>query len=96
VLERAKTAKRRIRDASVGIATGRMAGVKFLAGQEVFLYSAVPRLVPGPTHPFVKWVQGKGQSSRGMKLHSPGSGADVKNSGVIPSLPKCFHVMVLN
>jgi hypothetical protein len=78
-----------------------VAGVQFLAGQEIFLCSAASRPALGPTQPLIQWVLEA--LSLGIMLPAreddrlPPPSAEVKNGGAISPLPhKCLHGVVLN
>lgn len=77
-------------DTLVHIAMGLMAGVLFLAAEEMFLFSTVQdwlwglsSLLPGALSPGLKWP---GHETD----HSPPSRAKVENGGAIYPLPHTF------
>jgi hypothetical protein len=79
------------RDGSVGMATGRTAGVRFPAEARFFFLPIASWPALGPTQPPIQW-QPEGLSP-GLKWlrrkaeHSPQPSAEVENGGAIPPLP---------
>jgi hypothetical protein len=77
-----------------------MAGVRFSAGKEIFLFptGSIPDLgpgqsliqwIPGGLSPGVNWPEGEAD-------HSSPSSAEIKNGGAIPPFPIYFHGVIFN
>jgi hypothetical protein len=81
-------------------AMGWTAGVRFLAGEEIFLYSTESRPALGPTQPSIQWIPKAASSEVKRPVresdHSPPSSAEVKNGGAIPPLPIRLRGVMLN
>jgi hypothetical protein len=87
-------------DSSNGMATGWTSGVRFLAGQEIFLFSIASGPSVGTTEPPIQYIKGDfcvGVKGPGREAdHSPPSSTEAKNGGAIPPFPKRLHAMVLS
>jgi len=76
-----------------------MTGVRFKAGEGIFLFNAASRPTLGPTHPPIQWVSRDLPRGRGVKRqvpeadYSPPYRVEVKNEWSCTSTP--LHGLVL-